>query len=90
MTVKLLTEHHLEFVRLKGGCTGSSESTHVKMSNCWKSHALAQMIKNFVKILELVGDRLEVCVSVFGWPIVAQLLHARIQKVTLLTGRVQV
>ena len=32
MTVKLLTEHHLEFLSLKGGCRGSSESTHVKMS----------------------------------------------------------
>ena len=31
MTVKLLTEHHLEFLSLKGGCTGSSESTLVKM-----------------------------------------------------------
>ena len=39
MIVKLLTEHHLEFLSLKGGCTGSSESTLVKMSNCWKSHA---------------------------------------------------
>ena len=27
MSVKLLTEHHLEFLTLKGGCTGSSEST---------------------------------------------------------------
>ena len=44
MIVKLLTEHHLEFLRLKGGCRGSSESTLVKMSNCWKSHALAQFI----------------------------------------------
>ena len=26
MIVKLLTEHHLEFLSLKGGCTGSSES----------------------------------------------------------------
>ena len=43
MIVKLLTEHHLEFLSLKGGCTGSSESTLVKMSNCWKSHAAAQM-----------------------------------------------
>ena len=43
MIVKLLTEHHLEFLSLKGGCTGSSESTLVKMSNCWKSHALAQL-----------------------------------------------
>ena len=29
MTVKLLIEHHLEFLSLKGGCTGSSESTLV-------------------------------------------------------------
>ena len=43
MIVKLLTEHHLEFLSFKGGCTGLSESTHVKMSNCWKSHAMAQL-----------------------------------------------
>ena len=42
MIVKLLTEHHLEFLSLKGCCTGSSESTLVKMSNCWKSHVTAQ------------------------------------------------
>ena len=42
MIVKLLTEHHLEFLSLKGGCRGSSESTIVKMSNCWKSRAAAQ------------------------------------------------
>ena len=45
MIVKLLVEHHLEFLSLKGGCRGSSESTLVKMSNCWKSHALAQIIE---------------------------------------------
>ena len=31
MSVKLLTEHHLEFLSLKGGCTGLSESTFVKI-----------------------------------------------------------
>ena len=36
---KLLTEHHLEFLSLKGGCRGSSESTLIKITNCWKSHA---------------------------------------------------
>ena len=41
MIVKLLTEHHLKFLSLKGSCIGSSESTLVKMSNCWKSHAAA-------------------------------------------------
>ena len=43
MIVKLLTEYHLEFLSLKGGCRGSLEATLVKMSNCWKSHAAAQM-----------------------------------------------
>ena len=42
MIVKLLTEHHLGFLSLKRGCTASPESTLVKMSNCWKSHAAAQ------------------------------------------------
>ena len=44
MIVKLLTERHLEFLSLKGGCTDSSESTLVKMSNCWKSRALAHFV----------------------------------------------
>ena len=43
MSVKLLTEHHLEFLSLKGGCTGSSESTLVKMPHCWKSHVVAHV-----------------------------------------------
>ena len=43
MIVKLLTEHHLEFLSLKRGCRGSSESTHVKIPHCWKSHALAHL-----------------------------------------------
>ena len=44
MIVKLLTEHHLECLSLEVDCTGSSESTLVKMSNCWKSHAAAHII----------------------------------------------
>ena len=53
MIVKLLTEHHLEFPSLKGGCRGSSESTLVEMSNCWKSHATAQLyLFNFMDKLE--------------------------------------
>ena len=44
MIVKLLTEHHLEFLSLKGGYRGSSESTHTKMPHCWKLHALAHLL----------------------------------------------
>ena len=43
MSGKLLTEQRLEFLSLKGGCTGSSESTLVKIPYCWKSHATAQL-----------------------------------------------
>ena len=43
MIVKLLTEHHLEFLSLKEDCRGWSESTFFKMSNCWKPHAAAQI-----------------------------------------------
>ena len=44
MSVKLLTERHLEFLSLKGGGRVLSKSTLVKMSYCWKSHAAAQLI----------------------------------------------
>ena len=44
MSVKLLTEYHLEFLSIKGSCTGSSESTLVKMPHWWKSHVVAQML----------------------------------------------
>ena len=56
MIVKLLTEHQLEFLSLKGGCRGSSGSTLVKLSNCWKSHAAAQMTLPATALLGLQLD----------------------------------
>ena len=43
MNVKLPTEPYLEFLILKGGYTGLSESNHVKMPHCWKSHVRSQL-----------------------------------------------
>ena len=43
MSVKLLTEHNLEYLSLKGGCTGSSESTLIKMPYYWKFHVTAHI-----------------------------------------------
>ena len=40
MTVELLTEHHLEFLSLKEGCTDSY--TLVKIPYSWKSYVEAQ------------------------------------------------
>ena len=44
MTVKLLTEQHLEFLSLKAGFTGSPESTLVKMPHCLKSRVVAHFL----------------------------------------------
>ena len=44
MSVKLLTEHRFEFLSLKGGCTGLSQSTLVKIPHCWNSHVTDQML----------------------------------------------
>ena len=46
MTVMLLTEHHLEFLSLKGGCTGLPESTLVaaaQLGNMTVSKALLSL-----------------------------------------------
>ena len=59
MIVKLLTEHHLEFLSLKGACRGSSESTLVKMSNCWKSHAASQIV--FATSMALISTYSKLC-----------------------------
>ena len=50
MSVKLLTDHRLEFLSLKEGCKDSSESTLVKIPNCWKSRLLAQLYINEARI----------------------------------------
>ena len=55
MTVRLLTEHHLEFLSFKGGCTGWSESTLVEKPHCWKSHVTAQLCNNVVKDVTMYG-----------------------------------
>ena len=43
MTLRPLTEHHLESLSLKGGCRGLSESTLVKIPYSWKSHVAAHI-----------------------------------------------
>ena len=65
MIVKLLTEHHLEFLSLTGGCTGSSETTLVKMPHCWKSYALAHLFAVRNKKISLITHfHLEACMLI--------------------------
>ena len=56
LSVKQLIEHHLGFLSLKGGCTGSCESTLVKMLHCWKYHVTAQLCLNNKPRLTKSGD----------------------------------
>ena len=56
MIVKLLTEHYLEFLDLKGGCTGSSESTLVKIPHCWKPHVTAHTSLNIFLLYVFKGS----------------------------------
>ena len=55
MIVKLLTEHHLEFLSLKGDCRGSSESTLVKMSNCWKISCRGSLMFWYFNIMSTIN-----------------------------------
>ena len=61
MIVKLLTEHHLEFLSLKGGCTGSSTSIHVKMPHCWRSHAMAHIVQQTWHFMWMLHEFLDFC-----------------------------
>ena len=54
MSIKLLTEHYLEFLSLRGGCKGLSESIHVKMPHCWKSHVAVQIQYHYSRHSELI------------------------------------
>ena len=62
MIVKILTEHHLEFLSFKGGCRGSSESTLVKMLeiSCRGSLLYSYLVMNLsslhMYLVSLNGD----------------------------------
>ena len=65
MIVKLLTEHHLEFL-VEGGCRGSSESTLVKMPHCWKFDVTAQII--IYKTLSSLGNQSKAIIKLcYSW-----------------------
>ena len=61
MIVKLLTEHHLEFLSLKVGCRGSSESTLVKMSNV--GNLVSQLILMYDYLILVFVKMPYVCLS---------------------------
>ena len=57
MIVKLLTEHQFEFLSLKCGCTGSSESTLVKM------HIVGNLMPRLICISEVFLYNIDVTIT---------------------------
>ena len=54
MTVKLLTDHQLEFLSLKGDCTGSSEYIHVNMP-----HQIYRFVSCSIAVIQRSGGEQE-------------------------------
>ena len=65
MSVKLLKEHHLEFLCLKGGRTGASKTALVKMPHC-RGIFISRDMGQYMRFLYLLHMRK---------------CHAQIQKV---------
>ena len=84
MIVKLLTEHHLEFLSLKGGCRGSSESTLVKTPHCWKSHALALIYSPGTELYHIC-NRIDYLIRVFVFHKVANQIFTILAHLNLLS-----
>ena len=56
MILKLLTEHHFEFLSLKGGCIGSSESTHDKLLEISCTGSIALRRQAIISLNQLAHD----------------------------------
>ena len=57
MIVQPLTEHHLQFLSLKEGGRGSSESTLVKLPHCWVSYVAAHMTFAYHVVFQCLTSR---------------------------------
>ena len=51
----MLTEHHLEFLSVKGGCTGSSESTLINLLDI-SCHGSFCFMSNFEILADLCSS----------------------------------
>ena len=63
MNFKLLTKHHLEFLILTGGCTGSSEYTLFKLPHCWKTHVATHIYFSIACLLQILMQETKVLIQ---------------------------
>ena len=56
MTIKLLTEHHSEFLHVNGGCKGSSASILVKMPLSFvNKYSQVQLLDRSIPFMEYIS-----------------------------------
>ena len=69
MIVKLLTEHHLEFLSLKRGCRGSSKSTLVKLLeiSCRGSIKNFHAVPNLLQLIRSITQNIHVKYNSSRW-----------------------
>ena len=93
MSVKLLAEHLLEVLSLKGGSTCSSESTLVKMPHCWKSHVTALFIcftgfgkkeRTMTHCLQIVEPRC--LIRCTNWLLTIKMLSIRVRFIDIVVS----
>ena len=68
MIVKLLIEHHLEFLSLKGGWRGSSESARVKKIKLLEISCTGCLV--FVEVVRLINA----CDQIPPWPRIFEII----------------
>ena len=68
LVARLLIEHHLEFLSLKGGCKDSSESTLVKMSHATSHFFLGFLLCSVTMTVQLPPERwqeiIKLCINI--------------------------
>ena len=86
-----------EFLSLKAGCTGSSESTLVKMPHCWKSLVMAHF-KNALIVTKILLPPYTSYVPnlsggghiVFGVdPVSLNVMLSCVQDILLISGQIE-
>ena len=87
----------MEFLCLKGGCTGSSESTLSKMAHCWKSHIAAHFKNDLIVTKILLPPYTSYVPNLSGGghiafgvdPVGLSVTFSCVQDISLISGQVE-
>ena len=79
MTFRPLTEHHLEFLSLKGGCTGSS-GVNIRQNATLLDIKCHSSIISIIVGFNILTFVMNICIKPFDVDILVSKINANIQK----------